>query len=283
MRYRTLLTLTALSLILLVVAACGGQTQTAAPKAVAQPTTAPAQPTTVPAQPTAAAPKAAATAVPAAPTAAAKAAAPTTAPASAPTTAPAAATGAPKAAAPAPGASRLTLRLEPTASEARFRVQEQFANQTVKVDAVGTTKAVSGQIVLDQDGKVVKDQSKFTVDLTTLKSDEGRRDNFIRQNTLETAKFPTAEFVPTEVKGLPSPLPRSGDVTFQLVGDMTVKSVTKPITWDVTGKIDGNTLTGQAKTTFKFGDFGMAPPRVPILAAVADDIRLEFDYKMTAQ
>ena len=229
------------------------------------PTSVPA--TTVPAAPT----SAPATAVPAAPTAA-----PTTAPTEAPKAAQA--TSAPAAKA----AGELRLTLDPAATKARFRVKEQFANQTVMNEAVGETDKVTGQLVIDSTGKVNRDQSKFTVDMASLKTDQAQRDNFIKRGTLAVSQFPTAQFVPTEIKGLASPLPTSGDVQFQLVGDMTVHGVTKPVTWDVTGKIEGQSLTGQAKTAFKFGDFGMEAPRVPILAAVEDNIRLELDFKANA-
>lgn len=234
-----------------------------------------------------------ATSVPAAPTLA-----PTTAPAvakptdaSKPTDAPKAATAATEApkvaqatAAPAAkAAGELRLALDPAATKARFRVKEQFANQTVMAEAVGETDKVTGQLVIDSTGKINRDQSKFTVDMNSLKTDQAQRDNFIKRGTLGVSQFPTAQFVPTEIKGLASPLPTSGDVQFQLVGDMTVRGVTKPVTWDVTGKIEGQSLVGQAKTAFKFGDFGMEAPRVPILAAVEDNIRLELDFKANSQ
>lgn len=267
-----------LMLLLSFAVACGSpNTPTAsAPAATSAPATvAPPAPTTAPAaaKPTDT-PKAT---LPAGGQAdAPKPAAPTTAPMATPQ---ATATAAP--AAKAAGEMRLTL--DPAATKARFRVKEQFANQTVMAEAVGETDKVTGQIVLDATGKINRDQSKFTVDMNSLKTDQAQRDNFIKRGTLGVSQFPTAQFVPTEIKGLAAPLPTSGEVQFQLVGDMTVRGITKPVTWDVTGKIEGQSLVGQAKTAFKFGDFGMEPPRVPILAAVEDNIRLELDFKATAQ
>src|SRR3712207_8409756 len=40
------------------------------------------------------------------------------------------------------------------------------------------------------------------------------------------------------------------EVTFTLIGDLTIHGVTKPVSWDVTAKLDGDTLTGSAATTF---------------------------------
>lgn len=162
-------------------------------------------------------------------------------------------------------------------------VKEQLAQRNLPNDAVGTTKNVTGSLVIDQSGKVAKDQSKFTVQISSLKTDQSMRDGFIHRSVLESDKYPNADFVPTEVKGLPSPLPTSGDVNFQIVGDMTMRGVTKPVTWDVTGKIDGKTLTGKATTRLKFADFNMTQPRVPVVLSIEDDIRLELDFKLAAQ
>ncbi len=279
---RSLLPVVSILLItLLAVVGCGSPTGGTA--------SAPAAPTTAPAQ----------TNPTSAPTTAAKAAQPTSAPAAQanptaaptgaaqaaqPTSAPAAATSAPQSgqsgAAPA-GAIRLTL--VPEESEARFLVREQLAQRNLPNDAIGKTRSFKGALVIGPDGKVVRDQSKFTVDMATLQTDQGMRDNYVRRSVLETDKFPTADFVPTEVKGLANPLPTAGNVTFQVTGDMTVHGVTKPVTWDVTGQINGKTLTGQGKTAFKFADFGLTQPRVPVVLSIEDNIRLEVDFKLTAQ
>src|SRR5678815_528648 len=74
----------------------------------------------------------------------------------------------------------------PTGNEARYRVREQLAGFDLPKDAIGATKAVVGQIVIGADGKVVKESSKVTIQLSDLKSDQTRRDNFLRRSTLET-------------------------------------------------------------------------------------------------
>ncbi|MCH1928023.1 YceI family protein, partial [Shewanella sp. C31] len=63
----------------------------------------------------------------------------------------------------------------------------------------------------------------FVVDLRELRSDQARRDNYLRQNTLETGRFPTATFRPKEVRGLPNPLPQSGKAAVHVVGDLTIR------------------------------------------------------------
>jgi polyisoprenoid-binding protein YceI len=175
---------------------------------------------------------------------------------------------------------QIRLVLDPAKSEARYQAREQLANLTLPSDAIGTTKAVSGTIVINPDGTIVSQASKFVVDLTTLTSDKAQRDRFIQRNTLQTDTYPSAEFVPTRAIGLPSPLPTSGPVTFQLAGDLTVHGVTHPTTWDVTAQIAGQSLTGSASTTVTFEDFGMTQPKVPVVLSVEDNLKLIVDFDL---
>lgn len=174
---------------------------------------------------------------------------------------------------------RVHLTVAPDGNEARFRVREQLARIDFPSDAVGTTTNVTGMLVLEADGRVVREQSRFTIDLSTLATDSDRRDNYIRRRTLVTDTFPTAVFVPTELRRLSFPL-RDGEHTFQLVGDLTLKEVTRPTTWDVTARVANGVVTGLAKTTFTFDTFEMTKPRVGSVLSVADDIRLEYEFRL---
>jgi polyisoprenoid-binding protein YceI len=182
------------------------------------------------------------------------------------------------ASAPAQGASAFAIVAE--ATEARYRVQEQLAGANLPNDAVGSTDAISGAIVIGADGRVVPAQSKVTVDLTRLASDSGQRDNFVKRNTLQTGQYPTAEFVATAVEGLGPALPTSGEVAFKLLGDLTVRGVTKPVTWDVRAQAGPREVAGTATTTVTFEQFGMTPPRVGPVLSVEDQLTLEMDFRV---
>jgi polyisoprenoid-binding protein YceI len=164
--------------------------------------------------------------------------------------------------------------------EARYRVREQLARIDFPSDAVGKTSKVGGQIVVDTKGAIVRDQSKFTVDATSLVSDSERRDGYIQRNTLATAQYTSFVFVPTEVRNLRFPLPASADLKFQMVGELTIRDQTRPVTWDVTAKVAQGVLTGQAMTRFTFADFALTKPRVASVLSVEDDIRLELDFRL---
>ncbi len=162
-------------------------------------------------------------------------------------------------------------------SEARYRVREQLAGVSFPNDAVGTTSVIEGGISLDPQGRVLPGDSRFTVDLRTLRSDEARRDNYIRRNTLETDRYPTVVFVPIELRGLRLPPPQTGTVSFELVGDLTVRDATRRITWEATAAFNGQDATVRAQTAFRFADFGLRVPRVAVVLSVEDNIRLETD------
>ncbi|MBI5079991.1 MAG: YceI family protein [Chloroflexi bacterium] len=184
--------------------------------------------------------------------------------------------------APAASGDNLRFVLVEGSNEARYRVREQLARVNLPGDAIGATKTITGVIVTTKDGKIVKEQSKITIDISKLQSDSGQRDNFLRDNTLQTRRFPTVVFVPTEAQGLAWPI-KDGPIEFKLIGDMTVRDVTKSIPWDVKLTVTGNDAKGQASTSFKFAFFNIEPPRVPTVLSIEDNIKLEIDLTLKKQ
>ncbi len=118
------------------------------------------------------------------------------------------------------------------------------------------------------------------MDLTGLRSDQERRDGYLQRRLLETEQHPTVELRPTALRGISLPLPTSGSRTFEMTGDLTVKGVTRPSTWQVNAQFAGDGVTGTAATAFTFEDFSLTQPRVPVVLSVADTIRLEYDFNL---
>ena len=161
---------------------------------------------------------------------------------------------------------------------ARYLVKEQFARRDFPNDAVGETSEVSGSISFRPDGSVDPSGSSFRVQLRRLRSDDNERDQFLSEESLESLKFPVAEFVLAEAPGLPWPLPQDGQVEFQLQGEMTVHGVTSPATWEVAAQFTPQGASGRARTSFDFAKFGIHKPSLFFLLSVEDLIRLELDF-----
>ena len=177
----------------------------------------------------------------------------------------------------------MTLVIDASASKASYRAREQLVGRTLPSEAVGTSTSVSGSLVLAPDGSILADQSKISVDLSKLQSDESRRDNFVKGTTLQTSRYPMATFAPREAQGLPSPLPTSGQVTFQLLGDLTVHGVTRPVSWQVTAQFADTSVSGDATTTVNITDFGMTPPRAGPVLSIEDGLTLELAFTAARQ
>ncbi len=163
---------------------------------------------------------------------------------------------------------------------ASYKTREQLAKRDLPNDVIGKTTSVTGAIVIGADGSVDAKSSQIVVDAATLATDQGMRDNYVRNNTLQTSKYKNITFVPTSVTGLPSPLPQSGPVAFKLTGDLTIKDVTKPVTWDVTGTVNGDSATGTAITTVSFADFKIDKPSVPVVLSIVDTLTLQIDLTL---
>ena len=168
--------------------------------------------------------------------------------------------------------------IDASRSTARYLINERLANVASPVDAIGETSDVSGAIVLDAEGNVVSGESQIVVGLAGLTSDSDRRDGYVRRQTLETGQYPNATFAVKAIEGLPWPLPTSGSVTVQMIGDLTVKDQTREVTWETEIQAGANEAAGSAKTVITFEQFALEKPRVAIVLSVVDEIRLEIDF-----
>jgi polyisoprenoid-binding protein YceI len=172
----------------------------------------------------------------------------------------------------------ITIELQDQSS-ARYIVVEQFANESLSSSAIGKTSAVTGTIQLDNKGEIVAAGSRVIVDLTTLTSDKGRRDNYLRTRLdLGSQQYPSATLVIKEIQGLPWPLPSTGKITFQLTGDLTIREITRQLTWDVAAQIDQSSVTGEASAHFTFDTFDIEKPKLLFILSIEDQIDVVVDF-----
>lgn len=158
-----------------------------------------------------------------------------------------------------------------------YRVQETLASVGA-TEAVGRTPDVTGGITIDGTSITA---AEFTADLTTLRSDNGRRDGQLQRQALETSTFPTATFMLTSPIELGS-VPADGEtVEVTAIGDLTLHGVTKAVEIPLQARLSGDLITVAGSLPIVFADFGMDTPQAMIVLSVEDHGTMELQLQLT--
>ena len=152
-------------------------------------------------------------------------------------------------------------------SEATFTVNEKLAWLDLPNDAVMRTEGLAGGIFLERQLAV------FELDLHSMTSDSDRRDGYVRNRMFPD--HPTATFTVLDWSHLPDPLPLGEVVTGQIQGELSIKGVTKPLTFEVEVRQDPAKLFVLGRTTFTWDDLELPPPNIPGRIQVKDEVRVE--------
>lgn len=180
-----------------------------------------------------------------------------------------------------------TYVIVPEESRAAYLVDEEFFDGALaklgieagEADVIGSTQEIEGQLQFNlADLSAPVGINKFTVNLSTLTTDQSRRDKWIRENGPQFNKLPLAEFTATGIEGAPDTYTEGEEAQFRLLGDLTIRNVTQPIAFDVTAKMEGDTAAGVATADLKMTDFGIDPPNFANTLTVANEfgVRIEF-------
>lgn len=162
-------------------------------------------------------------------------------------------------------------------SEARFIIDEVLNGSPFTV--VGTTDQVAGQLAVDVDNVEQTQIGIIQINARTLATDSDMRDRAISNRILYTNDYEYITFTPTEIIGLPESVSVGEQLSFQVVGDLTIRDVTQSVTFtmEVTA-ISQDRVEGTATTTVNYADFGLSIPNVPSVTGVADTVTLELDF-----
>jgi polyisoprenoid-binding protein YceI len=195
------------------------------------------------------------------------------------------------AAAGPPIAGRHTFVIVPEQSKASYHAREEFfpgafrriGIEAGKLEAVGSTQKIEGTFQLDPEHlDESPGENSFTVQLTTLTSNQDRRDNYIREIRDDGGPsfdaYPTATFKGTSINGTSRPNDAGRALDFKLAGDFTVREITKPIVFDVKAQLSGDTLTGTATTRILLSDYEIGPIDFYDTVKVADDVAIEVQF-----
>ena len=140
-------------------------------------------------------------------------------------------------------------------SEVGYRVDETISG--FATTANGRTQAINGTMVAD--GTTIT-SGEFTVDMTTFKSDESRRDKQFDTRVMDVSTYPTATFVLTQPIDFGEIPADGGSVTATATGDLTLHGTTKSVTFDVQGTFKNGLVGVLGQIPVVFADYGIPAP-----------------------
>jgi len=159
-------------------------------------------------------------------------------------------------------------------SVARYKIGEVLIRYPNPIVAVGESDQVSGGVVFDENGEVLS--GTIAVDVSVLKSDKSKRDNWIRRSGGIGAEITLNV---TEIEGLTFPLDKIGEIEFVIVGDLEISGTTVTTRWDASATLSESNVEGKADTSISWDQFGLSKPSLPFIISVEDEITLELEFK----
>lgn len=142
-------------------------------------------------------------------------------------------------------------------SEVGYRVAEVLFG--IDTEGVGRTESVTGSITLDGTSIL---SAEFSVDVASMRSDDGRRDGQFRGRIMETNEFPTASFALTQPIDLGMSATEGATVATTISGELTMHGVTNPVSFDISAKVEGGRLGVIGSIPVVFTDYDILDPSI---------------------
>ena len=153
-----------------------------------------------------------------------------------------------------------------------YRVDETFTDQRANT-AVGRTPDVEGSLTLS--GSQVT-AVEITADLTSLESDDDRRDGQLRRQAIQTEQFPTSTFRLTSPIDLGA-VPADGQaMQATATGELTLHGVTKTVEVPIEARLSGDVVTVTGSIEIQFADYDIEQPTSFIVLSIEDHGTMEF-------
>lgn len=156
-------------------------------------------------------------------------------------------------------------------SVAGYRVDEVLNGTEVTV--TGRTDQVEGVVSVTE---LTLNTAEFTVDVASIKTDSSSRDAYFRDTALRATEFPTATFRLTQPVSAPRAPVSSETVEQELVGELTIAGVTRPVTFTAQLRTDGATAQIAGQIPIVFADFGVTAPNLGFVSVEPEGF-VEFD------
>ncbi len=153
-----------------------------------------------------------------------------------------------------------------------YRVQEELASIGAQ-EAVGRTPDVTGSLAISGTTIAAVD---VTADLTTLRSDDDRRDGQLRRQGIETGTFPTSTFnltTPIELGALPA---EGETISVIGTGELTLHGQTRTVEVPIQARLSGGVISVTGSVPIAFADYGIERPTSMLVLSIADEGTMEF-------
>jgi polyisoprenoid-binding protein YceI len=141
-------------------------------------------------------------------------------------------------------------------SEAGYRVEEILAGQNVT--AVGRTTTVDGTVTVLGTELTA---AEINVDLSTVKSDSGKRDAQFAGRIMNTDEFPIATFTLSEPVSIGA-VPLNTPATKEVAGVLALRGEERPITLSIQATMNGANAVITGSTDIVFADWGIPDPSI---------------------
>jgi polyisoprenoid-binding protein YceI len=161
----------------------------------------------------------------------------------------------------------------------RFIIHEELFGEPTEV--IGTTDQVAGDVLVNLSNPSLAELCPISINVRTLTTPNEFRNRAIRGQILQSSQdeFEFSEFTPTAITGLPETVEPGEPVNFQITGDLRVRDIVNPVTFDATATLVSDTrLEGSASSTVTRGQYELNIPSAPGVANVTDEVGLEIDF-----
>lgn len=182
------------------------------------------------------------------------------------------------------GTTVVAFVIDQTRSSARFEIDEVLNGSPKHV--VGTTDQVVGQVLVDPGDLASIQFSEIVVNARTLTTDSERRDRAMRGPIVLDSGSDEHELIilrTTSVDGLAGEADVGATYEFTINGDLTIKGITQPVTFDVSATmVDESTIEGLATAEVTRDLFEIGIPSVPSVADVTNEVVIALEFVAVA-
>lgn len=165
--------------------------------------------------------------------------------------------------------SMMTLHFDPAGTKINWTLKDVL--HTVR----GTFQLKGGMIRLDE--KTGAAEGEIIIETASGESGNGSRDRRMKNDVLESTKYPEAIFHPQKVSGMV----RAGQTqTVSVAGMFTIHGVDHPLTLQVKTTLNGDMLAATTSFVVPYVAWGMKDPST-LMLRVGKDVQVDVDAQAT--